>query len=98
MNTHAHTRAHPHTRTHTHLFLLVIRFCGQRNVSFCLNSSSLPCSNWHEPMNDLIRVAGWGSAVYFVLFFLIINLFLMDLLVVRSDTHANEPCRLWGSV
>ena len=49
-------------------------------------------------MNDLIRVAGWGSAVYFVLFFLIINLFLMDLLVVRSDTHANEPCRLWGSV
>ncbi|EGD78654.1 hypothetical protein PTSG_01632 [Salpingoeca rosetta] len=38
-------------------------------------------SNWQEPMNDLIVEAGWGSAVYFVLFFIMINLVLTDLLV-----------------
>eukprot|EP00043_Microstomoeca_roanoka_P010896 m.103027 g.103027 ORF g.103027 m.103027 type:complete len:1325 (+) comp15028_c1_seq7:250-4224(+) len=38
-------------------------------------------SNWQDPMNDLVVVAGWGSAVYFVSFVLVINLTLMDILV-----------------
>eukprot|EP00049_Salpingoeca_infusionum_P026927 m.29025 g.29025 ORF g.29025 m.29025 type:complete len:1552 (-) comp9106_c0_seq1:407-5062(-) len=38
-------------------------------------------SNWNEAMNSLINASNYGAAVFFVSFFVVINLALMDILV-----------------
>eukprot|EP00055_Hartaetosiga_balthica_P016118 m.100161 g.100161 ORF g.100161 m.100161 type:complete len:93 (-) comp9039_c0_seq11:378-656(-) len=46
----------------------------------------LTTSNWHEPMNDLILNTGWSASVFFIIYYIIMDLTLMDLLVVSPFT------------
>jgi hypothetical protein len=39
-------------------------------------------SNWHDVMNSAMAIAGWEAAFFFLVFYILSNLVLMDLLLV----------------
>jgi hypothetical protein len=65
--------------------------------AFLVLFQAITGSNWHEAMNGVIDVAGYPSAVYFVTFYVLVNLTLMDLLVaVTIEAFLNAKRQFSG--
>jgi len=64
-------------------------------------------SNWHEVMNSVHSASGWWAYIYFILFYIAIDLILLDLMIaiaiemynaVRQQSETEEEEGLFGDL
>ena len=50
-------------------------------------------SNWHSVMNSVYKASGWWAYIYFILFYLAIDLILLDLMIAIAIEMYNAVSR-----